>query len=72
MVGGLVAYPTVTHELCCRYDQVTIPDPTDCIILQGRALVRAVESSGMSRSSTASPGIPIVTQRGDYVSGRNR
>jgi hypothetical protein len=46
MVGGLVAHPTATPEPCCRYLRVTIPDPTDRIIAQGRAFVRAIEALG--------------------------
>jgi hypothetical protein len=42
MVGAAVAHPAATPEPCCRYLQVTIPDPTDRIITQGRALVRAI------------------------------
>jgi hypothetical protein len=46
MVGGAVAHPAPTTEPCCRYFQVTIPDPTDNLISQGRALVRAIEALG--------------------------
>jgi hypothetical protein len=42
MVGGAVTHPAATTEPCCRYFQVTIPDPADRIIAPGRALVRAI------------------------------
>jgi hypothetical protein len=42
MVDGTVAHPTATREPCCRYLQMTIADPTDCMIAQGHALVRAI------------------------------
>jgi len=42
MVGGAAAHPAATPEPCCRYLQVTIADPTDCMIAQGHALVRAI------------------------------
>jgi len=44
MVGGAVAHPAAINEPCCRYLQVTIPDPTDRILAQGRALVRTIEA----------------------------
>ena len=46
MVGRAIAHPTPTTEPCCRCLQVTIPDATDRITSQGRALVRAVETLG--------------------------
>jgi hypothetical protein len=44
MVGEGVAPLTVTPQPCCRYLQVTIPDPTDRIITKARALVPAIEA----------------------------
>jgi hypothetical protein len=46
MGGGAVAHPSATPEPCCRYLQVTIPDLTNRIITQGKALVRAIEALG--------------------------
>jgi hypothetical protein len=54
MVGGAVAHSAATPELCCRYLQVTIPDSTDRIIAQARALVRAIEALGTIEPSGAS------------------
>jgi hypothetical protein len=54
MVARAVARPSATPEPCCRYLQVTIPDPTDRIIAQGRALVRAIEALGTIEPSGAS------------------
>jgi hypothetical protein len=44
MVGGTVAYRAATPEPCCRYLQVTIPDPTGRIVARGRAPVRAIKA----------------------------
>ena len=46
MVGGVVPRPATTPEPCCRYLQVTNPAPTDHLISQGRAPVRAIEALG--------------------------
>jgi len=46
MLCGAVVHSAATPEPCCRYLQVTNPDPTDRIILQGRALVRTIEALG--------------------------
>jgi hypothetical protein len=45
-MGGSVGQLAATPEPRCRYLQVTNPDPTDHIITQGRALVRAIEALG--------------------------
>jgi hypothetical protein len=43
----LRSQPSVaTPEPCCRYLQVAIPNPTDRILRQGRARVRAIEALG--------------------------
>jgi hypothetical protein len=54
VVGGAVTHPAATPEPCCRYLQVTVPDPTDRILCQGRALVRAIEALGTIKPSGAS------------------
>jgi len=51
MVAGAVAHPAATPEPYCRYLQVTIPELADRIILQGRALVRAIEALGTIQPS---------------------
>ena len=51
MVGKGVASPADTPEPCCRYLRMTNPDLTDRIILQGRALVRAIEALGTIQPS---------------------
>jgi len=56
MVGRAIAHPTPTTEPCCRCLQVTIPDATDHITSQGRALVRAVETLGTVRAERWSVG----------------
>jgi hypothetical protein len=54
MAGGAVTHSAAIPESCCRYLQVTIPDPTNRIIAQGRALVRAIEALG-----TVEPSVPF-------------
>jgi len=46
MLCGAVVHSAATPEPCCRYLQVTNPDPTDRIVAQSRALVRAIEALG--------------------------
>ena len=53
MLCGAVVHSAATAEPCCRYLQVTNPDPTDRIVAQSRALVRAIEALG-----TIQPGGP--------------
>ena len=51
-VGEGVASLTATPDPCYRYLQVTIPDLTDRIIAQGKALVRAIEALGTIQPSS--------------------
>ena len=46
MVGGAGPPPAATPEPSCRHSQMTNPELTDRITLQGRALVRVIEALG--------------------------